>query len=85
MKGDNNEEEPSWYEVVESAKWKAWNKNRGMSRADAMDGFIKIGERVLQEQEYGWALVNPNPGPNYYDGCPNKAQFTTAQSLVMLI
>ena len=46
--GNNNEKEPSYFQFVENAKWKAWKKLEGMSKEEAMNQYInKVKEIII--------------------------------------
>jgi diazepam-binding inhibitor (GABA receptor modulating acyl-CoA-binding protein) len=38
--GNNNTEQPYFYQVVERAKWDAWNEIKNMSKEEAMKMYI---------------------------------------------
>ncbi|EDQ90688.1 uncharacterized protein MONBRDRAFT_20483 [Monosiga brevicollis MX1] len=40
--GDNNESQPWAVQLEASAKWKAWNSVRGMSKEDAMKAYVDL-------------------------------------------
>lgn len=39
--GDNNEPEPSFYQITEKGKWKAWNEHKGKSKDQAKHEYVK--------------------------------------------
>ncbi|AIT09997.1 3-hydroxyacyl-CoA dehydrogenase [Candidatus Francisella endociliophora] len=50
--GDNDTKKPSALKMVERAKWMAWDAIKGMSKEDAMRGYLKIfGDEYLPEGE----------------------------------
>ncbi|AJI47085.1 acyl-CoA-binding protein [Francisella philomiragia] len=50
--GDNNTKKPSALKMVERAKWMAWDAIKGMSKEDAMRGYLKVfGEEYLPAGE----------------------------------
>ncbi|MED7819493.1 MULTISPECIES: acyl-CoA-binding protein [unclassified Francisella] len=50
--GDNNTKKPSALKMVERAKWMAWDAIKGMSKEDAMRGYLKVfGDEYLPEGE----------------------------------
>lgn len=52
--GDNDTKKPSALKMVERAKWMAWDAIKGMSKEDAMRGYLKIfGDEYLPEGEDG--------------------------------
>jgi len=40
--GDCNTTQPWAFQVVERAKWDAWNANKGMSKKDAMTNYCEL-------------------------------------------
>ena len=42
IEGDINSECPSVVNLVERAKWQAWNAIKGMSKHQAMEGYLKV-------------------------------------------
>lgn len=57
--GDNNTKKPSALKMVERAKWMAWDAIKGMSKEDAMRGYLKVfGDEYLPKGE------NTNLTPN---------------------
>ena len=44
--GDNSEKKPSFSDVVERAKWDAWNKLNGTSSDDAKQQYIDLIESL---------------------------------------
>lgn len=50
--GDNNTKKPSALKMVERAKWMAWDVIKGMSKEDAMRGYLKVfGDEYLPTGE----------------------------------
>ncbi|ADA79178.1 acyl-CoA-binding protein [Francisella tularensis] len=50
--GDNNTKKPSALKMVERAKWMAWDAIKGMSKEDAMRGYLRVfGEEYLPAGE----------------------------------
>lgn len=50
--GDNNTKKPSALKMVERAKWMAWDAIKGMSKEDAMRGYLKVfGDEYLPAGE----------------------------------
>ncbi|WP_150466588.1 acyl-CoA-binding protein [Francisella sp. SYW-9] len=50
--GDNNTKKPSALKMVEKAKWMAWDAIKGMSKEDAMRGYLKVfGDEYLPDSE----------------------------------
>lgn len=50
--GDNNTKKPSALKMVERAKWMAWDAIKGMSKEDAMHGYLKVfGDEYLPTGE----------------------------------
>ncbi|MDE5000645.1 acyl-CoA-binding protein, partial [Francisella tularensis] len=46
--GDNTTKKPSALKMVERAKWMAWDAIKGMSKEDAMRGYLRVfGEEYL--------------------------------------
>ncbi|CAG9759502.1 unnamed protein product [Ceutorhynchus assimilis] len=39
--GDNPKTKPSAFNIVEKAKWKAWDKYKGLSKEEAMEKFVE--------------------------------------------
>lgn len=44
VEGDVQGECPSVIHMIERAKWQAWNAIKGMSKENAMEGYLKIFE-----------------------------------------
>lgn len=42
LEGDVQGECPSIINMIERAKWQAWNAIKGMSREKAMEGYLKV-------------------------------------------
>ena len=43
--GDNDTEQPSFFNFIGKAKWNAWNEVKGTSKTDAMEKYInKVNE-----------------------------------------
>jgi diazepam-binding inhibitor (GABA receptor modulator, acyl-CoA-binding protein) len=40
--GDNEEKKPGFTDMVGRAKWDAWNKVKGTSKADAMQQYVDL-------------------------------------------
>ncbi|KAJ3412159.1 Acyl-CoA-binding domain-containing protein 2 [Chytridiales sp. JEL 0842] len=40
--GDNETPKPGMFDLQGKAKWEAWNKNKGMSKADAQAKYIEL-------------------------------------------
>lgn len=53
-KGDVSGKRPGMLDVVGRFKYDAWAANKGMSREDAMQGYIEIAEGVAREN--GWEV-----------------------------
>ncbi|MDE5005152.1 acyl-CoA-binding protein, partial [Francisella tularensis subsp. holarctica] len=50
--GDNNTKKPSSVKMVERAKWMAWDAIKGMSKEDALRGYLRVfGEEYLPAGE----------------------------------
>ncbi|XP_050310825.1 putative acyl-CoA-binding protein [Anthonomus grandis grandis] len=45
-KGNISKEKPSAFNLVESAKWSAWNGKKGMTKEQAMEQFIETVKRA---------------------------------------
>uniref|UniRef100_G1SH21 Diazepam-binding inhibitor-like 5 n=2 Tax=Oryctolagus cuniculus TaxID=9986 RepID=G1SH21_RABIT len=48
--GDCNIPEPPTSEVKATAKWEAWNKNKGMSKMDAMRNYVAKVEELKKTE-----------------------------------
>ena len=44
--GDNTEPKPGFTDFVASAKWNAWNQNKGMAQDDAKQQYIALIESL---------------------------------------
>jgi diazepam-binding inhibitor (GABA receptor modulating acyl-CoA-binding protein) len=47
--GDNTKEEPSFYQLTEKAKWKAWNANKGKSKEQAKHEYVDYCKKFLPD------------------------------------
>ena len=47
LKGDNTTPEPSFYQIVEKAKWKAWMGLKGMSMEEAKEKFFALFKQTF--------------------------------------
>lgn len=57
--GDNNTKKPSAFKMVEKAKWMAWDAIKGMSKEDAMRGYLKVfGDEYLPDSEHNNSQSN---------------------------
>ena len=45
--GDNNTEEPHFWEIRDHLKWAAWNDEKGRSRQEARDQFVEMAIPLL--------------------------------------
>jgi len=45
--GDNNIPKPSMFNIVDNAKWKAWNEINGMEKEEAMKLYINKVKKLL--------------------------------------
>jgi len=52
--GDNNEEAPTWFDLVERLKWNAWDGKRGMDSHEARVEFIAGSRVVLTDNGESW-------------------------------
>ena len=46
--GDNETNKPGMIDFKGKAKWEAWNKNKGMSKDDAMENYIAKVEQLKE-------------------------------------
>ncbi|GAA6219777.1 acyl-CoA-binding protein [Lates calcarifer] len=49
--GDVNTARPGMFDFTGKAKWDAWEKQKGKSKEDAMNGYINLVEEL--KQKYG--------------------------------
>jgi diazepam-binding inhibitor (GABA receptor modulating acyl-CoA-binding protein) len=47
--GDNNDAEPSFYQLEAKAKWKAWNTRKGLSKQEAENQYVALVKQLLKE------------------------------------
>lgn len=50
--GNVNCERPGVFSPIERAKWDAWEKNKGMSVAEAQEKFIELMTKYIKESGY---------------------------------
>ena len=44
--GDNNTDKPGFLDFKGKAKWEAWNKKKGTSKADAETAYVALAETL---------------------------------------
>lgn len=49
IEGDINITEPSFFNLKDNAKWKAWNEIKGISKESAMKNYIKKVKELYKE------------------------------------
>lgn len=60
--GDNNTEEPPWYNIVDNIKWNAWNAQKGVPQEDAMRKFMNL---LLDN-----GVISKIPAEDWQNACP---------------
>ena len=50
--GDVNTTQPYFFNVIERAKWDAWNGVKGMSKEQAMQGYLDEMREILKDAPY---------------------------------
>ena len=71
--GDNNTKKPSALKMVERAKWMAWYAIKGMSKEDAMHGYLKVfgNEYLPTGESYS---IKPTTVANKLEPVEHKSQ-----------
>eukprot|EP01084_Bolivina_argentea_P100155 179907_1 len=67
MRGDNNEQQPSYLYSEKTLKWKAWNKYKGLSKQQAMIEWFKIYNKIYKIYPKIFKKYEPNCNLNIYD------------------
>ena len=47
--GDNTTDEPSFYQITEKGKWKAWNEHKGKSKDQAKHEYVKEVSKYVSD------------------------------------
>lgn len=49
--GDCNTEAPGFFDFTGKSKWEAWNKNKGLSKEEAMKKYYKKVKKILEDNK----------------------------------
>ena len=52
--GDNNTDKPGFLDFKGKAKWEAWNKKKGTSKADAETAYVALAETLKGKYGMKW-------------------------------
>ena len=55
--GDCNTQQPGRLQVKNRSKWNAWNGNKGMTKAKAMEKYISEGQKILKEKSTAGSIL----------------------------